>query len=118
MERLREQAEVAAARYRVADDAVEVQSAEATAQKAAQVSKVATPTGGRQRRKDHVRRQAAAAGMDVLSWTVSGRQRQGPQRWLDALHRQIVKKAKKMEIVKNVRAQQLDSTTLALQTPY
>ena len=77
LERLREQAEVAAARYRMADDAAEVQSAEATAQKAAQASKVATPTGGRQRRKQHVRRQAAAAGMDVLSWIVSGRQQQG-----------------------------------------
>ena len=54
LEHLREQAEVAAARYQMADDAAEVQSAEATAQKAAQVSKVATPTGGRQRRKQHM----------------------------------------------------------------
>ena len=77
LERLRKQAEAAAARYQVTDDAAEVQSAEATAQKTAQVSKVATPTGGRQRRKQHVRRQAAAAGMDVLSWTASGRQQQG-----------------------------------------
>ena len=74
LERLREQAEVAAARYRVAGGVEEAQLAETAAQKAAQVPKAAAPTGGRQRRKEHVRRQAAAAGMDVLSWTRSGRQ--------------------------------------------
>ena len=76
LERLREQAEAAAVRYRVTDEGAEVLSLEATAQKAAQVPKVVTPTGGRQRRKAHVRRQAAAAGLDVLSWTVSGRRQQ------------------------------------------
>ena len=72
LERLREQAEAAAARYRVTGGVADAQAAEVSAQKAAQVT---TPTGGRQRRRAQLRRQAAAAGVDVLSWTV-GRRRQ------------------------------------------
>ena len=67
MKRLREQADAAAARYCMTGGAAEAQSAEVPAQKIAQVN---TPTGGRQRRKEQLRRQAAAAGVDVLSWTV------------------------------------------------
>ena len=72
LERLREQAEAAAARYCVAGGVADAQAAEVAAQKTAQVT---TPTGGRQRRRAQMRRQAAAAGVDVLSWTV------GRRRW-------------------------------------
>jgi hypothetical protein len=80
IERMQAEAEAAAARYRAASEGA-TPSAESDGRKTAKQETVSlatggqtTPTGGRQLKKAQQRRQAAAAGVDVLSWT-AGKQR-------------------------------------------
>ena len=84
LEQVQAETEAMAARYRA--DAVQVTQetalkAEPQSQKTAQGQReVAKMLGGRQARKAQVRKQAAAAGMDVLSWTAIKEQQRPMQR--------------------------------------
>ena len=84
LEQVQAETEAMAARYRA--DALQVTQetalrAEPQSQKTAQGQLgVAKMLGGRQARKAQVRKQAAAAGMDVLSWTAIKEQQQHMQR--------------------------------------
>ena len=84
LEQVQAETEAMAARYRA--DAVQVTQetalkAEPQSQKTAQGQReVAKMLGGRQARKAQVRKQAAAAGMDVLSWTAIKEQQRHMQR--------------------------------------
>jgi hypothetical protein len=69
IERVQLEVEAAASRYRSKVDPERAPSAEPP------IQKIASPTGGRQLRKARVRRQAAAAGVDVLSLTIGKEQR-------------------------------------------
>ena len=75
LERMHAEAEAMAARYRTANG--EAPTVEPPAQKAARGQQEVAKMGGRQARKAQIRRQAAAASMDVLSWTaIKEQQRQ------------------------------------------
>ena len=86
IERMQAEAAAAAARYRAASEGA-TPSAESDGRKTAKQETASpathrgqtTPTGGRQLKKAQLRRQAAAAGVDVLSWT-AGKQRHRQER--------------------------------------
>ena len=75
VEQLQAEAEAMAARYRVEGTATQETAPTANTFTAGEASKVAVGSGGKQRKKAQLRRQAAAEGVDVRSWVASKAER-------------------------------------------
>ena len=75
VEQLQAEAETLAAQYRVDWSATQETAPTASTPTAGEVSKVVVGSGGKQRKKAQLRRQAAAEGLDVRSWVASKAER-------------------------------------------
>ena len=75
VEQLQAAVEATATRYRVEGAAAQETAPAATATTPSEVPKVTVGSGGKQRKKAQLRRQAAAEGVDVRSWAASKAER-------------------------------------------